>query len=153
MAVYYVICILYGRASRNLQRFDSIDLTPVLSLGRGGVYWVDFDEPPVLSVAFNSTMTFGFLDTFFVMQLVEVEAKMTSFERISVFSTVPLPTDPRTARWWSPICLSDIAAAQRPLRAQTSVQEPMRTGCPARAERETARLVVPLLPRQSAPSR
>ncbi|KAK2950278.1 Multidrug resistance-associated protein [Blattamonas nauphoetae] len=146
LVVYYVVCILYNRASRNLQRLDSIARSPVLSLyseivnGAGlstirafhledvwrdkyystldkwsvvtllflegktwsAVYigfitslfmagvvilgWISM-SPPVLSVAINSAMTFGFLGTFLVMQLVEVEAKMTSYERINFYST------------------------------------------------------------------
>ncbi|KAK2954768.1 Multidrug resistance-associated protein [Blattamonas nauphoetae] len=146
LAVYFVLCILYTRASRNLQRLDSIARSPVLSLyseivnGAGlstirafhledvwrekyyntldkwsvvsllflegktwaAVYigilssllmagvvilgWISM-SPPVLSVAINSAMTFGFLGTMLVMQLVEVEAKMTSYERINFYSS------------------------------------------------------------------
>ncbi|KAK2942507.1 Multidrug resistance-associated protein [Blattamonas nauphoetae] len=159
LVVYFVLCILYNRAARNLQRLDSIARSPVLSLysemvngaglstirafhledvsrdkycntldkwsvltllfleGRAwsAVYigiissllmagvvilgWISM-SPPVLSVAINSAMTFGFLGTFLVMQLVE---------EATHFSIVPPPDWPSQGE----VVFSDVSFRSR----------------------------------------
>ncbi|KAK2945606.1 Multidrug resistance-associated protein [Blattamonas nauphoetae] len=61
----------------------------VLILFMGGVVglgWA-FMTPAQLSVSVNSAMTFGFLGFYLVIQIVELESRMTSYERIRFYSS------------------------------------------------------------------
>ncbi|KAH7820908.1 putative Multidrug Resistance Associated Protein (MRP) [Monocercomonoides exilis] len=146
LVVYYLVLTVYSRASRNLQRLESMSRSPVLShfsetvtgaglstirtykledawrdkfyklndewnvrfiVFREGQKWATlyssvistilmagvvilgwfFMEPAKLGVAISSAMTFGMLGIQIVQQNVELDSRMTSYQRIKFYST------------------------------------------------------------------